>query len=52
MKQMVAKQQRITSLMESCIEQFTLSHNVKIHNMILKKVGVPTKDSYLSSNSS
>ena len=40
---MVAKQQRKTWVRESCIEQFTLLHNVKTHNMILKKVCVPTK---------
>ena len=40
---MVAKQQRKTWVRESCIEQFTLPHNVKIHKMVLKKVCVPTK---------
>ena len=40
---MVAKKHRKAWVRESCIEQFTLPHYVKIHNMILKKVCVPTK---------
>ena len=42
---MVPKKQRKTWFREYCTEQFTLPHNVKIHNIIQKnsKVDVPTK---------
>ena len=38
--------------MEACLEQITTPHNVKIHNMILKKEMYLQNDSYLSTNSS